>query len=300
MARISRLEKNNQTSRPKIAEGLGSKGLRPMTPRPMPFEKFREQLGLDDNLSAADRWIGTCVSWHVNRKSLDAWPGIATLVRISGMSRRACIRSIKRLATRRHLRVTRSRRGSKSAVNHYELRYFGGGQIGTTPVPNSPFRGARLAPEPLTEPPIEPLPYGCDLASQQTMRAAGKEKGLGEEEREAASVIFSATPKGREAFSEYEAEAVQTALAYTERADVAAIMGFFRANPHWGDVPSSVVARILEATGLRRGQWRLTQQEYDRWDDALEQLREGVAAKRIVPPAGQFKSSALDKAAGIH
>lgn len=82
------------------------------------------------------------------------------------------------------------------------------------------------------------------------------------------------TSAGR--FSYDEVDVVACALAYTQRADVAAIMGFIRDNPHWGEIDGATVANILNAAGsraeLRTGTDYLSEEEYDQWNSTLEEL----------------------------
>jgi hypothetical protein len=91
----------------------------------MPFERFKEswqrQLGADPGLTSGDRWVAVCISWHFNRnkRGFHAWPSLDTIARISGASRRACVSAIERLEANGHLRVIRTRKGVKNAVNHY-------------------------------------------------------------------------------------------------------------------------------------------------------------------------------------
>jgi hypothetical protein len=91
--------------------------------------------------------------------------------------------------------------------------------------------------------------------------------------------VFAPTPAKQTSagrFSYDEVDAVACALAYTQRADAAAIMGFIRDNPHWGEIDGRAVANILNEAGgragLRTGRDYLSEEEYDRWNSTLEEL----------------------------
>jgi hypothetical protein len=107
---------------------------------------------------------------------------------------------------------------------------------------------------------------------------APKERSWASKSKLAGPSFTSAAPASLEGLSSHDVEAVLTAIAYVQRADVGAILGFFRDNPDGAGVLPRDVARILKATGLRRRKGELTQEQYDAWNHALERLREKVAA----------------------
>jgi hypothetical protein len=162
-----------------------------------PFEKFKEawqfQIVADHNLSAHTLRVAFVIGSHLNRDSREAWPGMAVLIRRTGVARNTVIRSIQRLEVAEHLRVVRSRATSgKNFVNHYQPLLKRHAQNGTTLVPKlRHYPSAKaMAPKPLTQPLIEPLPNGSDVASPPIQKAANRveEKRSSEETREGGSV----------------------------------------------------------------------------------------------------------------
>jgi hypothetical protein len=102
----------------------------------------------------------------------------------------------------------------------------------------------------------------------------------------------AARPKPPRRFTREEIDVVYMALAYTQRADVAAIMGFVLSNPHLEtgltSINGATVANILKEAGsragLRIGTDYLTEEEYQRWDSALEELVDDSVMRDAIRP----------------
>ena len=150
--------------------------------KPKQFEAFKDawlcQLAGDPHLSTGAMRVGIVIASHLNRKTGLAYPGFARLAALTGMARSSCIRAVKHLETRKHLKVHRTRTRSKNAPNQYQPTLCPGNVRDTlsdaemrppgskvTLPPSSramtlPSSAATL-PEPLikplTQPPIEPL-----------------------------------------------------------------------------------------------------------------------------------------------
>jgi hypothetical protein len=123
-------------------------------------EKWLVQVASDAELSRAGLRVAVAIGLHMNRKQrLLAWPGFGRLAKILGIQRRAVIKGVKDLETRDHMRVVRSRNGSKNNPNHYHPniwrtgvvsdRTLGGVNLNTRVVSNR-------TPEPMNEPTREP------------------------------------------------------------------------------------------------------------------------------------------------
>lgn len=89
-------------------------------------EKWLLQITSDKELTAGDLRTGVALSKYMNRKErLVAWPGYARLTKDTGLCRCRVIRGVKKLEGRKHMRVSRSRSGSKNDVNHYHPKRVG-------------------------------------------------------------------------------------------------------------------------------------------------------------------------------
>src|SRR5262245_14793229 len=71
-------------------------------------------------LKATDYAVGLAIALHLNQSTLRAFPSIATLMRVTGLSKRTVIRCIQRLAKHELLKVHyRVRGGSQWGSNEY-------------------------------------------------------------------------------------------------------------------------------------------------------------------------------------
>ena len=148
----------------------------------MPFEKFKQtwlfQIVADHNLSAHTLRVAYVISSHLNRNTRGAWPGITALMRRTRVSRSTVIRSIQRLEAAGHLRAVRNRTAcGKNSVNHYLPVLCH--SCDTTLVSKLRHHPSVTAttPEPLTQPLIEPLPYGSNKRSaEKKMEGISAEK----------------------------------------------------------------------------------------------------------------------------
>jgi hypothetical protein len=129
-------------------------------------ERWLVQTANDPKLSRAGLRVAIAIGIHMNRKqNLLAWPGYGRLAKILGVGRTTAIAGVKALEQRGHMRVVRSRNGSKNAPNHYHPNLWttqtpnngvvttsrpGGVQIDTRVVTQG-------VPEPMNEPMREPL-----------------------------------------------------------------------------------------------------------------------------------------------
>jgi DNA-binding MarR family transcriptional regulator len=90
---------------------------------PVPLEKLREQwqfqLIADQGLTGSDLRIALIISWHLNRETRDAFPGIARMAKLGGVHRATVIRATQRLETRGHLQITRPAQRGDRAANRY-------------------------------------------------------------------------------------------------------------------------------------------------------------------------------------
>jgi hypothetical protein len=156
--------------------------------KPKQFEAFKDdwlcQLARDPHLSTGAMRVGIVIAKHLNRKTWLAYPGFARLAALTGMARSSCIRAIRHLETRKHLKVHRTRTRSKNSPNQYQPTLCPGNVRDTlgdaemrlpsskaTLPPSSramrPPSSAATLPEPLRELPIEPLrePLSCKAAA---------------------------------------------------------------------------------------------------------------------------------------
>lgn len=129
----------------------------------MPFEKFKEfwqrQIVADSKLPASAMKIAIAISWHMSRtRGGEAWPGIATLATLTGMSARNVIRATKRLEAAGHLRVSRSMAGNKRGLNHYWPLLTSKMSVGGDKA-LSVSSDKAVSHKPLNEPLREPLSY---------------------------------------------------------------------------------------------------------------------------------------------
>ena len=172
--------KNSSTAEPITADS--SAIIIPIPAKPTPsatkqsFEAFKEtwqlQIAADKSLPAGALRVALAISAHMNRKQNGlAWPGYKRLQRILGIGRSTVIRSVKRFEKAGHLSVKRQRNGSKNAPNEYQPK-LKGSVTAMTPPPHPPGvtdditlmsqlrhppSVIAVKPEPLNEPPNEPL-----------------------------------------------------------------------------------------------------------------------------------------------
>jgi hypothetical protein len=141
------------------------------------FERFKEgwsrQVLANRRLVESSIRVAWAISFHLNRNSRDAWPGIPTLAKLTGYSERQVIRALDQLEEERHVQIKRTR----GRVNRYALMLQPAAAMSPThDIATSPAPDTAMSPEPLTEPLIEPLPYGTDLHRC-------REKEVGEERK---------------------------------------------------------------------------------------------------------------------
>jgi hypothetical protein len=124
-------------------------------------EKWLLQVAGDPELSRAALRVAVAIGIHMNRKeNMRAWPGYTRIAKILGVDPKTARNGVKDLEARKHMRVVRSRRGSKNNPNSYHpniWRTEGGATVslGRDHVP--PRVGTHISPEPLNEPTTEPL-----------------------------------------------------------------------------------------------------------------------------------------------
>jgi hypothetical protein len=82
-------------------------------------EMWQRQIIADLKLTSGTKLVGIAISWHLNRNSRLAWPGINTLARLTSTSRDTVKRAIKQLEKGGHVGVDRSRVAGKNAANRY-------------------------------------------------------------------------------------------------------------------------------------------------------------------------------------
>src|SRR5215467_4538788 len=83
-------------------------------------ENWLVQIAADPKLSRAGLRVAIAIGLHMNRKQhMLAWPGFSRLARILRVDRKTARNGVKDLEARGHMRVVRSRNGSKNNPNHY-------------------------------------------------------------------------------------------------------------------------------------------------------------------------------------
>ena len=96
-----------------------------MTPRATdtrpPFFMIEDAVVEHYGLNPYEGWLYVVIVKHANRKTGEAFPSIATLVRETCMSKSSVIRYIKTLEAKRLIRVDRDENahGQDREVNHY-------------------------------------------------------------------------------------------------------------------------------------------------------------------------------------
>src|SRR5215831_10131731 len=120
---------------------------------------WQRQIMADPNLTSGTKLVGVAISWHLNRNSRVAWPGINKLARVTNTSRDTVKRAIKQLEKAGHLRVERARTGTRNVPNRYSPVL----KMHPPRCADAPRVGAPMHPEPLNEPLSEPLLYRHDL-----------------------------------------------------------------------------------------------------------------------------------------
>jgi hypothetical protein len=173
------------------------------------FEKRREAWGLqcawDKELRAIDLRMVMALQSFLNRKTFAAFPSVMKLMRLIGCSETAARNSLKKLATRRHIRVASRFRGKEQQSNLYHALLDSGTveRVGairseryttphsgfdTTPLsrndinPSSGF-DTRTSYLTSTEPPKEPLALtgvGCANAPASGSKESKREAWQGE------------------------------------------------------------------------------------------------------------------------
>ena len=163
-------------------------------------EKWLLQVASDPAIRAKALRAAIGIGLHMNRKQrLLAWPGFNRLASILGMDRRAVIRGVKQLEALGHMRVVRSRNGSKNNPNHYHPNIWGTGVVSERPLPSVKLTTRVVSnrpPEPMNEPMREPTIRITHTPAREASRgfaspacATTEEKRLGEEERVEASPL---------------------------------------------------------------------------------------------------------------
>jgi hypothetical protein len=136
--------------------------------------------------------VAWAISFHLNRRSREAWPGIPTLCNLTGYSRRQVIRALEQLEEQKHIIVHRT----PGRPNHYE-------PVLQPCLPCHPTRDITMAlggdiamaPEPLNEPLSEPLPYGRGFAPpKDTTNDSDKSEGRGSRGSDGSTVTPSDNP----------------------------------------------------------------------------------------------------------
>jgi hypothetical protein len=150
-------------------------------------EKWLVQVASDGELSRAGLRAAIGIAMHMNRKQrLLAWPGFGRLAKVLGIQRRAVIKGVKDLEARDHMRVVRSRNGTKNNPNHYHPNIWRTGVVS-----DRTLAGVNLdtrvvsnrTPEPMNEPTREPtIRRREDILSFKDSTLT-EDKRLGEEEK---------------------------------------------------------------------------------------------------------------------
>ena len=89
-------------------------------------ERWQRQLIADRarrgyrGLSSTALAVGLAISLRLNRNSGDAWPGYGRLAYETGALRKSCIAAVRQLGNRGHLKICRTRAGSRNDSNRYE------------------------------------------------------------------------------------------------------------------------------------------------------------------------------------
>jgi hypothetical protein len=129
------------------------------------LEKLREawqrQLtAAQDKLGPRTALIGIAISWHLNRNTGEAFPGMNTLATLTGVSRSTVKRSVATLVAEGHMARTQPRKGG---ANHYQPVIKGRVIALNPPRVTAMDLGRVIAvnPEPLNQPPTEPGKKVC-------------------------------------------------------------------------------------------------------------------------------------------
>jgi hypothetical protein len=124
-------------------------------------EKWLVQVASDHSLPPIAVRVAIVIGLHMNRKQrLLAWPGYGRLATLLGTTRKMAIKGAKALERAGHMRVVRSRNGTKNNPNHYHPNIWA--TMGVVPkrILDSPQAGTRVVPrqtpEPMNEPTKEP------------------------------------------------------------------------------------------------------------------------------------------------
>jgi hypothetical protein len=123
-------------------------------------EKWLLQVATDSELSAGALRVAIAIGLHMNRKQrLLAWPGFGRLQKLLDIDRSTVIRGVKALEGRGHMRIVRSRNGSKNHPNHYHPNIWRTGVVAAVPLgrcTDATRVVAAVPPEPMNEPMKEP------------------------------------------------------------------------------------------------------------------------------------------------
>ena len=76
-------------------------------------------------VSGIARAVAGCIANHANTETGRCWPGIGSIVKETGFSRRSVIRAIKGLERGGHITVRRFKVDKKNEVNHYQIPPLG-------------------------------------------------------------------------------------------------------------------------------------------------------------------------------
>jgi hypothetical protein len=110
-------------------------------------ERWQRQLArAQHELGAKTALIGLAISWHLNRQTGMAFPGLSTLAALTGVSHRTARRAVAKLVAAGHMTRTQIRKGTP---NHYRAILKDGDAITATPTRDK----AMTLPQPITATP---------------------------------------------------------------------------------------------------------------------------------------------------
>jgi hypothetical protein len=195
------------------------------------LERFREdwqrQLVADRKLFDSDLRVALAIGWHLNRdKKGWAWPGMRTLAKLTGLSKKTVVLATGRLEARGYLRIVRGRKGNRRLANQYLPTLTNAGlhhALGGDHVVYSRGDHGGLPqglPEPLTEPLKQPpIPINIGNVSRDVVVNEGSRQEI-EERGIPLSWASECYRLARENYGERGAALVAKALWTTEARDV--------------------------------------------------------------------------------
>jgi helix-turn-helix protein len=126
-------------------------------------EAWQRQVVADHNIPTSALKVALAISWHTNRKESGlAWPGIATLAKLTALSKRTVMRATQWLEAHGHVEVMRRRIGKRNLPNQYRplmLRRQNEAPTRVSPPSDrvmSPPSDTAMSPEPYSKPYREP------------------------------------------------------------------------------------------------------------------------------------------------